>query len=70
MNEEEYIALAREQYASIKKLENEQSFYEYEKQFSEIWTDLGRKVIEKSISKVPENAQKKTLSGQALEKSK
>ena len=59
MSEEEYIILAKARYKAIKKLEYEKSFYEYEKQFAEIWTDLGRQVMEKSTSKVPMNSQKK-----------
>lgn len=61
MSEEEYIAIAKARYAAIKKLEGESSFYEYEKQFSQIWIDLGKEVMEKSISQVPPNSQKKTL---------
>jgi hypothetical protein len=68
MSEEEYMTLARERYASIKKLQDEKSFYEYEKQFSELWTGLGKEVMEKSISEVPGNVQKKTLSEPVSEK--
>lgn len=59
MTEEEYIAIARQKYQELQNLKNEKSFYTYEKTFDEIWTDLGRQVLEKNISDVPADRRKK-----------
>ena len=59
MTEEEYIAIARQKYQELQKLKNEKSFYSYEKTFDEIWTDLGRQVLEKNLSDVPTDRRKK-----------
>ena len=68
MTEEEYLALVREKYASLEGLKAHANFYDYEKSFEEIWTDLGRVVLEKTIGEVPTNHQKKTLSAPDTEK--
>ena len=60
MSKEEYLSLASAQYDAIKSLENSPNFYSYEKDFETIWLDLGRQVLEKSLSEVPTNHQKKT----------
>lgn len=60
MTKDEFLALAAEQYDSIASLKEEKDFYTYEKKFDEIWVGLGRNVLEKSISEVPKNHQKKT----------
>ena len=59
MTEEEYIAIARQKYLELQKLKNEKSFYSYEKTFDQIWTDLGRQVLEKNLSDVPADRRKK-----------
>lgn len=61
MTEEEYIAIARQKYQELQKLKNEKSFYSYEKTFDEIWTDLGREVLEKNLSDVPTDRRKKKV---------
>lgn len=61
MTEEEYIAIARQKYQELQKLKNEKSFYSYEKTFDEIWTDLGRQVLEKNLSDVPTDRRKKKV---------
>ena len=57
--EEEYIALARQKYNELKALKDKPTFYDYEKSFEEIWLDLGRQVLEKSLSRVPTDRRKK-----------
>lgn len=57
--EEEYMALARQKYQDLKALKNKPTFYDYEKSFEEIWQDLGRQVLEKSLSQVPADRRKK-----------
>ena len=55
----EFLKLAGAKYEAIQKLGDSPSFYDYEKAFDEIWTELGRNVLEKSISQVPGDRRKK-----------
>lgn len=57
--EEDYVALARQKYNELKALKDKPTFYDYEKSFEEIWLDLGRQVLEKSLSQVPADRRKK-----------
>lgn len=59
MTEEEYIALARQKYQHLQQLKSKPTFYDYEKSFDEIWQELGRQVLEKSLSEVPADRRKK-----------
>jgi hypothetical protein len=61
LSEQEYVELARTKYAELKKLQDAKNFYEHEKRFDEIWMDLGRSVLEKSISEVPQDRRKKNF---------
>ena len=68
MSKEDYIALAAAQYEALQGLQKHEDFYSYEAEFDKIWTDFGRQVLEGTISQVPENYRKKTLSGPGTEK--
>lgn len=59
MSEQEYLELARQEYQQIRKLQEKKNFYEYEKAFDQVWTKLGKAVLEKSISEVPADRRKK-----------
>lgn len=59
MTEKEYLELALAKYKDLQQLQASKNFYEYEKAFDEIWTELGRAVLEKSISEVPADRRKK-----------
>ena len=50
MKKEEFLKLAEEKWPELEQLKKEKKFYEYEKRFEEIWIELGREVLEKSIS--------------------
>ncbi|MDP8935158.1 MAG: hypothetical protein M3N42_13715 [Cyanobacteriota bacterium] len=63
MSKEEYLAKAAARYDAIQGLKDQKDFYSYEAEFEKIWLDLGREVLESSISKVGPNARKKTSSG-------
>lgn len=67
MSKEEYLALAAERYESLQGLEKQTDFYNYEAEFDQIWTDLGRQVLESSISQVSKDHRKKTSSVRATE---
>ena len=59
MNEEEFVALARQRYQQIQDLQAVDSFYEYKQAFDHIWTDLGKQVLRQSISHPPADRRKK-----------
>lgn len=59
MTEDDYMALARQKYQDLQQLKSKPTFYDYEKSFDEIWQDLGRQVLEKSLSDVPTDRRKK-----------
>ena len=59
MTEDEYMALARQKYQALQQLKTKPTFYDYEQSFDEIWQDLGRQVLEKSLSTVPADRRKK-----------
>lgn len=61
MTKEEYLKLAEERYEAIACLKEEQSFYDYEKKFDQLWTGLGRAVLEQSIGKPSGDKRKKKL---------
>lgn len=61
MTEEEYMALARQKYHDLHQLKTKPTFYDYEKSFDEIWQDLGRQVLEKSLSDVPIDRRKNRI---------
>lgn len=59
MTKQEYLEMAEQEYEKLTKLQHEKNFYDYEKSFDDIWTKLGRSVLEKSISDVPADRRKK-----------
>lgn len=63
MTEQEFLALAAERYQQIKDLHRHDSFYDYEKEFEQIWIELGRETLEKSLGDLPEERRKKKDSG-------
>jgi hypothetical protein len=59
MSESEYVELARQKYQELQALKSRPTFYDYAKRFVDIWQDLGRQVLEKSLSEVRKNRRKK-----------
>lgn len=60
MTQAEFIALAAARYEQLQSLNQLDSFYDYEKQFDQLWTGLGRDVLEKNLGDLPNDPQKKT----------
>lgn len=67
MTKAEYMALAEARFDALCDLQKQPDFYHYEKEFDQIWTDLGRAVLEQSLGPVPKDKRKKTLSEVATE---
>lgn len=58
---DEFLLIAESKYAELAKLEDEKNFYDYEKKYEQIMTELSRILLESMISKVPQNRRKKKL---------
>lgn len=59
MTKEELLSIVGQRYdelASLNKLDN---FYDYEKQFADIWRELGKNVLETNIGATPKDRRKK-----------
>jgi hypothetical protein len=69
MSKEEFLALAALKYEELSKLNDIKDFYTYEENFDQIWTDLGKQVLEKNISEVPTDRRKKNESQADMESS-
>lgn len=61
MTKEAYLALAAAQYDALQAIGQEPDFYTLEEKFDQLWTTLGRSVLEQTLGPVPANKQKKTL---------
>jgi len=68
MKKEEFLVLAEKRYDALQKLNGLDNFYDYEKQFVDLWGELGREVLEKNLGDVPSNRRKKKLHDSGLHK--
>lgn len=59
MTREEFHQLADKRYDRLQELGKIDNFYDYEKEFEQIWKDLGRSVLELNLSKLPADRRKK-----------
>jgi hypothetical protein len=59
MTKEEYLSIAETKWPELADLKAAGDFYAYEKRFAEIWLELGRAVLESSVSEVPADRRKK-----------
>jgi hypothetical protein len=68
MTKDAFLALAESRYDDLQRLNTEQThFYDYEKGFAELWTELGRAVLEGNLGELPELPRKsiaKAVSGE------
>jgi hypothetical protein len=53
MTREELLALTAQRYDELQALNKLDNFYDYEKEFVNIWRDLGREVLEKNLGDLP-----------------
>ena len=61
MRKEAYLALAATQYDELRSIGQEPSFYTLEEKFDQLWTALGRSVLEQTLGPVPANKQKNVV---------
>ena len=59
MTKQEYLDIAARRYDELQALNRIDNFYDYESEFAEIMKDLGKEVLEKSLSDLPADKRKK-----------
>lgn len=59
MTKEEFMQLAEARYDELQALNKLDNFYDYEKEFVNIWQGLGRQVLEKNLGELPGDKRKK-----------
>ena len=59
MTIQELHQIVESHYAEIQALDKIENFYDYEKTFVSIWREMGRSVLEKNISELPNDKRKK-----------
>lgn len=65
MTKADYLALAETRFEALCALERHADFYTFEKEFDQVWTGLGRQVLEQTVGPVPADKRKKTVSAAA-----
>ena len=59
MTKEDYLQLAESKWEALQSLQQEESFYEYEKRFDGIMQELSQELLERSISELPADRRRK-----------
>ncbi len=59
MTKEQLLAMVSERYDKLQALNKIKNFYDYEKEFEDIWKELGQSVFEKNLSKFSADRRKK-----------
>lgn len=70
MTKEQLIAMVSERYDQLQALNKINNFYDYEKEFEDMWKELGRSVLEKNVSENPVDRRKKNKEVNAVWKDK
>jgi hypothetical protein len=70
MTKEELISMVSERYDQLQALNKLNDFYDYEKEFEDIWKELGRSVLEKNISESSTDRRKKNKEADPVWKNK
>ena len=61
MTKEAYLALAAAQYDELRAIGQEPDFYTLEEKFDQLWTALGRSVLEQTLGPGSANKQKNSV---------
>ena len=59
MTKAEYLEAAARRYDELQALNKIDNFYDYEKEFVNIWQDLGREVLENNLGGLVKDKRKK-----------
>ena len=59
MTEAQFIALTRQKWAELQQIKDEPSFYEFERKFDSIVSELNRELLEATLGEVPKDHRKK-----------
>jgi uncharacterized membrane protein len=59
MTKAEYLEVAGRRYDKLHALNKIDNFYDYEKEFVNIWQDLGREVMENNLGELIKDKRKK-----------
>jgi hypothetical protein len=59
MTKEQFLEAASARYDELNALNKIDDFYSYESSFVQIWSSLGREILEKNISEFPGDRRKK-----------
>jgi hypothetical protein len=59
MTKEQLLAIVSERYDQLQALNKINNFYDYEKEFEDMWKELGRSVLENNISASSTDRRKK-----------
>jgi hypothetical protein len=62
MTKSEFLEIMSQKWDNLEKLQEQSSFYEYEREFDELWVSSGREVLERGINKVEVDRRKKKIS--------
>lgn len=59
MTKEQLLSMVSERYDKLQALNKINNFYDYEKEFEDIWKELGQSVFEKNLSEFSADRRKK-----------
>ena len=68
MTKEQLLTMVSERYDQLQALNKINDFYDYEKEFEDIWKELGRRVLENNISESSADRRKKNKEVNPLRK--
>ena len=68
MTKEQLLTMVSERYDQLQALNKINDFYDYEKEFEDIWKELGRSVLENNISQSCADRRKKNKEVNPLRK--
>ena len=60
MTRDQLHALVDAQYDQFQALQKQPTFLAFEQQFAQVWTDLGKDILQATVGSAPENTRKKT----------
>lgn len=61
MTKEELMELVSRRYDALQALGRQDNFYDYEKEFEQIWLEVGREALERSFGPLSEEQRKKRI---------